>query len=224
MVEIMKKAIKHGQSITPEERRLLGAAYKQTVGKKRIAWRRLNTLIAKEESFGETEHVQLLTAMQLQVDEELDAACQEVVEVTKLVLKKHNMSDESRLFMQKMQADYYRYMAEYQKHSVNSQQYGNVAAQNAVAVYEDAIALAEEELEEINPVRLGLILNYAVFKYEVEENLSEALNIVTQTYQRASPKIKELIDHRDIEAVTLIQLIRDNMMIWKTELENIRDE
>merc|ERR1711941_182094 len=76
---------------------------------------------------------------------------------------------ESKVFYQKMKADYYRYIAEFTDGDAKSK-----AAESARAAYADAQAVAEKDLAVTHPIRLGLALNFSVFQYEVLSNPDEA--------------------------------------------------
>merc|ERR1712125_277479 len=76
---------------------------------------------------------------------------------------------ESKVFYQKMKADYYRYIAEFSEGDKKSK-----AAESARAAYQDAQNVAEKGLAVTHPIRLGLALNFSVFQYEVLQNPDEA--------------------------------------------------
>ena len=67
-----------------------------------------------------------------------------------------------------MIGDYYRYTAESAEDSKLDE-----VKQGALDGYEKASQLSKS-LNACNPIRLGLALNYSVFKYEVVGNKSEA--------------------------------------------------
>merc|ERR1712085_106619 len=76
---------------------------------------------------------------------------------------------ESKVFYQKMKADYYRYIAEFSEGDAKSK-----AAESARLAYDDAHKVAEKDLAVTHPIRLGLALNFSVFQYEVLSNPDEA--------------------------------------------------
>ena len=84
-----------------------------------------------------------------------------------LLLK--SKSDEGKVFLQKMAADYYRYVAEY-----SSGDQKNQYARDAEKAYETANKLAHTCLSPTHPIRLGLALNYSVFFYEIKQNAAKA--------------------------------------------------
>merc|ERR1712039_265102 len=76
---------------------------------------------------------------------------------------------ESKIFYQKMKADYCRYIAEFTDGNKRS-----ALAERARQAYEDAQKVAEKDLVVTHPIRLGLALNFSVFQYEVLGNPDEA--------------------------------------------------
>merc|ERR1712113_1314411 len=89
-------------------------------------------------------------------------------------------SGESKVFYQKMKADYYRYIAEFSDGNDKSK-----AGENARLAYAEASAVAEKDLVVTHPIRLGLALNYSVFQYEVLQNPDEACKMARTAFEDA---------------------------------------
>merc|ERR1712166_1306062 len=87
---------------------------------------------------------------------------------------------ESKVFYQKMKADYYRYIAEFTDGDKKS-----TAANNAKLAYEEAQTVAEKDLAVTHPIRLGLALNFSVFQYEVLSNPDEACKMARTAFEDA---------------------------------------
>merc|ERR1712032_102045 len=87
---------------------------------------------------------------------------------------------ESKVFYQKMKADYYRYIAEFKDGDKKAN-----AAENARKAYEEASAVASSGLAVTHPIRLGLALNYSVFQYEVLGNPEEACKMARTAFEDA---------------------------------------
>ena len=123
-----------------------------------------------------------------------------------------------------MKADYYRYISEY----AADKQYDD-ASSSAKTAYSEATTYAEAELKTTNPVRLGLALNYSVFCYEVitfnifnfkvMNDPPKACNLAKQAFDDAIADIEHIDEDQYKDATTIMQLIRDNLTLWTSELE-----
>merc|ERR1712039_340060 len=96
------------------------------------------------------------------VEAELQKICDTILSLLDKSLISTAGNGESKVFYQKMKADYYRYIAEFSEGDAKSK-----AAESARAAYADAQAVAEKDLAVTHPIRLGLVLNFSVFQYEV---------------------------------------------------------
>ena len=67
-------------------------------------------------------------------------------------------SGESKVFYQKMKADYYRYIAEFSSGDAKGK-----AAESARLAYADASSVAEKDLAVTHPIRIGLALDCSIF-------------------------------------------------------------
>merc|ERR1712118_377534 len=103
------------------------------------------------------------------VEGELDDICTKILELLDKNLINKASTGESKVFYQKMKADYYRYQAEFKDDGDKTS-----AAENAKLAYEEAQKVAEKDLAVAHPIRLGLALNFSVFQYEVLQKPEEA--------------------------------------------------
>merc|ERR1712224_1147361 len=158
----MKAVAMSNQEMSVEERNLISVAYKNAVGSRRAAWRIISSVEQKETSKGNTENAGHAKEYRQTVEKELDEICQKILDLLDKNLIPKASTGESKVFYQKMKADYYRYIAEYSEGGKKSE-----AASNAEKAYGEAQAVAEKDLAVTHPIRLGLALNFSVFQYEV---------------------------------------------------------
>merc|ERR1712217_673462 len=162
MASHMESVGKSGEELSTEERNLLSVAYKNAVGSRRAAWRIITSVEQKEKTKGNEEQASYAKEYCGKVETELQKICDTILGLldTNLIAKATN--DESKVFYQKMKADYYRYIAEFTDGDKKT-----AAAENARKAYQEAHEVAEKGLAVTHPIRLGLALNYSVFQYEV---------------------------------------------------------
>merc|ERR1712196_133443 len=155
MAEYMEKVGGAGDELSVEERNLLSVAYKNAVGSRRAAWRIITSVEQKEKTKGYEENAKYAKEYCSKVEAELQKICDTILGLldTNLISKATN--GESKVFYQKMKADYFRYIAEFSDGDAKGK-----AAENARLAYEEATKVAEKALAVTHPIRLGLALNY----------------------------------------------------------------
>ena len=80
--------------------------------------------------------------------------------------------------------------------------------------YQEASAI---DLPPCNPIKLGLALNFSVFHYEVMKNHKAACELADQSLQDALEKIDELQEDDFRDAKSIIELLKENLTLWKEE-------
>ena len=149
--------------LTIEERNILSVAFKNVVGTRRAAWRVISLIERKENKKGSITNAQKALHYKQIIEKELTAKCRRILDLIEKDLIKNAKSEEGKVFLYKMQGDYYRYIAEY---SLDAEK--NHAAQKAQSSYEQAQNMANSCLQSTHPMRLGLALNFSVFYYEIK--------------------------------------------------------
>lgn len=149
------------------------------------------------------------------IEAELDQVCKEIIELldNKLIGSSKGNS-QSEVFYLKMKGDYYRYIAEYSSGDKHKK-----AADSAFEAYNQANTIANTSLDTTNPIRLGLALNFSVFYYEVRNDPKQACQLAKQAFDDAIAEIEKIEEENYKDSTTIMQLIRDNMTLWTTELE-----
>jgi len=217
MLNYMKQVVSQGQELTVEERNLLSVAYKNSVGSRRTAWRALEAIEQKEESKG-GRHTNLIRDFKKKVKEEIDQFCIDVLTLINNSVLKNCHSAESKVFFLKMKGDYHRYLAECSNGEGQTK-----IAQDGLAAYTEATG-ASGDLKKTNPIRLGLALNFSVFHYEILNDPTKACSLAKQAFDDAIAEIEELNDDEYKESTTIMQLIRDNLTLWSSELDEGNEE
>merc|ERR1711948_158337 len=121
-------------------------------------------------------------------------------------------SGESKVFYQKMKADYYRYIAEFTWGDKKTQ-----AANNAKLAYEEAQKVAEKDLAVTHPIRLGLALNFSVFQYEVLQNPDDACKMARTAFEDAIAELDNVAEDSYKDSTLIMQLLRDNLTLWTSD-------
>merc|ERR1712138_310142 len=148
------------------------------------------------------------------VEAELDKICNTILGLLDGNLIPKCTADESKVFYQKMKADYYRYIAEFTDGDKKSK-----AANNAKLAYEEAQKVADKDLAVTHPIRLGLALNFSVFHYEVLNNPEEACKMARTAFEDAIAELDKVSEDSYKDSTLIMQLLRDNLTLWTSDQE-----
>ena len=115
-----------------------------------------------------------------------------------------------------MKGDYNRYMAEYAEGDFKKQ-----VSDDALAAYKEASENAKT-LPVLNPIALGLALNFSVFYYEVMNDHDTAIKIAEESYEKANKEMPNIDEDADEnrDAVSIVNLLKENLDMWKSEAED----
>ena len=210
MVDFLHEVLEiKGGSVNPDERNLLSVAFKNLISSKRAACR---TISAIEQNPKYAKFNDALTQYKQTIEMQLHADCQKIIDmIQEKVLNNGSCKDEAKAFFVKMVGDYYRYIAE----NAKDQTLEDVKAK-AKAAYENANDI---ELPACNPIKLGLALNFSVFNYEVLKDHGKACELADHALQSALDKIDELEEDDFRDAKSIIELLKENLTLWKEEEE-----
>jgi len=216
MCKFVKKLVEmkseKGEDLDVDERNLLSVAYKNVVGAKRASWRTLSG------GFDDADE-DLLNKYKAIVEDELEAICMEVLALlTKhLCVNVKGNGDETEVFYLKMCGDYYRYLSEFR--TTNDEH-----KKSAEKFYKEAMDVAEANLNETHPTRLGLALNFSVCYYEILKEPEKACDLAKKSFDAAIEKLDTLNDASYKDSTLIMQLLRDNLTLWTSSQDENGDE
>merc|ERR1712139_50866 len=210
MVEFLKAAIeaKSGEDFTVDERNLLSVGFKNLIGSQRGA---IRTIGAIEQNPKYSKFGDALQGYKKRIETELYGKCIEIVNIVKGKCMPLAADDESKAFFQKMIGDYYRYVAE----SAREDKLEEVK-NGALEGYKEADKLSGS-LNACNPIRLGLALNFSVFYYEVMNDHKKACDLGEKALTEALEKIDDVDEETFRDAKSIIELLKENLSLWKEE-------
>ena len=192
--------------MTADERNLLSVAFKNLISSKRAACR---TIAAIEQNPKYSKFSDALAKYKDTIEGQLTADCKKVVKMINDKVLAKSCDGEAKAFFIKMVGDYYRYIAENAKDSKLEE-----VKQKALQSYDEANNIT---LPPCNPIKLGLALNFSVFHYEVMKNHKMACELADKALQEALDKIDELEEDDFRDAKSIIELLKENLTLWKEE-------
>ncbi|XP_050145283.1 14-3-3-like protein GF14 kappa isoform X2 [Malus sylvestris] len=223
MVSFMEKLVvgstAAGTELTVEERNLLSVAYKNVIGSLRAAWRIISSIEQKEEGRRNEEHVALVKQYKSKVETELSAICAGILKLLQSHLVPSATTGESKVFYLKMKGDYHRYLAEFKNGDERK-----TAAEDTMVAYKAAQDIAVSDLAPTHPIRLGLALNFSVFYYEILNSSEKACSMAKQAFEEAIAELDTLGEESYKDSTLIMQLLRDNLTLWTSDLQEQMDE
>mmetsp|Transcript_37173 Transcript_37173/g.57704 ORF Transcript_37173/g.57704 Transcript_37173/m.57704 type:complete len:240 (+) Transcript_37173:58-777(+) len=201
VIDYMTRIAAMGTELNEEERNYLHTAYKQSVGQCRQALREVEAL----QKVSQGEEIRKYYA---ELQSELFTKCEGVIGILARLIP-ISTTVEGLVFLQKMQGDYHRYIAEF----VTGDSWHN-ASSNAQTAYRDAMKTAEAGLPVENVIRIGLALNFSVFLYEVvgavdPNGKTQAIAVARKALTDAMSQNPQAEDSRQ-----LLHLLDDNLNLW----------
>merc|ERR1711957_780156 len=214
MADYMEKVGQGSEELSVEERNLLSVAYKNAVGSRRAAWRIITSVEQKEKTKGNENNAKYAKEYCQIVEGELQKICDAILALLDGNLITKATSGESKVFYQKMKADYYRYIAEFRDGDAKSK-----AAECARQAYQDAQDVAAKDLAVTHPIRLGLALNYSVFQYEVLQKPDDACKMARTAFEDAIAELDNVAEDSYKDSTLIMQRLRDNLTLWTSAQE-----
>tara|TARA_B110000285_G_scaffold225168_1_gene283005 strand:+ start:158 stop:877 length:720 start_codon:yes stop_codon:yes gene_type:complete len=211
MVGFLKAVISSkSDDFTTEERNLLSVGFKNQIGSKRTA---IRTISAIEQNPKYSKFNEGLATYKGKIEQELYNQCIAIVDIVKSMCVQKCTTDETKAFFQKMIGDYYRYVAECAK----GDQLDTVK-NGALEAYNESNTNCQT-LNACNPIRLGLALNFSVFHYEVMNDHKKACELGESALSDALEKIDDVDEETFRDAKSIIELLKENLSLWKEEDE-----
>ncbi|KAH0519010.1 14-3-3 protein zeta/delta [Microtus ochrogaster] len=216
MAACMKSVTEQGAELSNEERNLLSVAYKNVVGARRSSWRVVSSIEQKTE--GAEKKQQMAREYREKIETELRDICNDVLSLLEKFLIPNASQAESKVFYLKMKGDYYRYLAEV---AAGDDKKGIV--DQSQQAYQEAFEISKKEMQPTHPIRLGLALNFSVFYYEILNSPEKACSLAKTAFDEAIAELDTLSEESYKDSTLIMQLLRDNLTIYSSCLEDPDD-
>ena len=216
MVEFLEEMLKsRDKDLNGDERNLLSIAYKNSVSSRRTALRTIMAYETKEKKKESSNFLPYIQEYRKKVEDELTKKCQNVIKAIDTQLLKKAEDDEAKVFYIKMKGDYNRYIAEYAGEGLKAK-----VAEDALNAYNEASTIAKS-LPVLNPIALGLALNFSVFYYEVKNDHDTACKIASDAIDKADKELPNIDEdaEENRDTVSIVNLLKENLEMWKSETE-----
>lgn len=207
------------KDLNSDERNLLSIAYKNSISGPRTAVRTIQAYESKEKKKDNSTFLPYIQEYKKKVEDELTALCKNVINSTDNELLKKAEDAEAKVFYIKMKGDYNRYIAEYAEGDLKDQ-----VVEDALKSYDEATKIAKD-LPVLNPIRLGLVLNFSVFYYEAKNDHKKAIEIAKEAVDLADKELPNIDEDADEnrDTVSIYNLLKENLDMWTSEDEENKE-
>ena len=83
------------------------------------------------------------------------------------------------------------------------------------------VAMGEDGLGVTHPIRLGLILNFSVFYFEILGDRNKAMVLARDAFDKAVKVVDTVPKDWQKDTTLIMQLLRDNIAVWTVESQGI---
>ena len=212
MVSSINKFIEMNPKLSKEERNILSAGYKNIISDKRASWRLLNSMERKEAK-KKSSQVENIKEIKSHIEKELKSIFEDIHNLLDKYLLPNAEDPESKVFYLRLKGDHYRYLCEITK---NKEFDSNI--EKAEKLYREAYQIAIKDLPVINNIRVGLCLNMAVFLYEIKGDKKEGCKIAKKSFEDSMKYLDDLEKFKSKDVLMLIQLLKENLIFWSSEM------
>ena len=213
MVMFMKQYVGMNAHLSPDDRVVFAATYKQRIRPIRNHLAFLDILIGhlnSKQKYGLADQVR---HYRMGVLGELQSVCKDCADVVDNELFPATQSFDDQIFYLWLKGDVYRYVCEFttDKDTWNP-------TKTALDCYERALDMARRHLMPVNPMVLNLVMNYCVF---IEQIMGRKDDAIAET-KKLLASIQETVEDNGKEVVTdeareIIKRIRANVDIWMSQ-------
>ena len=156
----------------------------------------------------------------------IDTGLKCIEDVFRTGLSWKNLSVESTIFYQKMEADLNRYKLEIFQYRNREDLANGIEPDETETqdlVKETKLIYIEtceecEQLENTNPLKLGLYLNYGVFLYEICDLIEDSRFVLKKCFDEAIKDLERLNERELSKTLPPLQAIKDNYELWALDV------
>ena len=209
MISSINKFIELNPKLSKEERNILSAGFKNILFDKRENWRFLSSMERKKKK-KKSKQVIYIQEIKNHIEKEIRNVVENVHNLIDKYLINNCVDNESKIFYMRLKADHYRYLCEISKEKD--------LLEKTEKIYKEAYNMSMKELPHINNERIGVCLNFALFYYEIKGDKKEGYRIAKNCFEESMKYLEELEKFKSKDALMLIQLLKENLIFWSSEM------
>jgi len=200
-----------------DERQLFGLVFKSAIDPVRQT---LRTLSEYKSNITNPKHMEAFELSYQSSFEKLESLCKVCHHLVSDILLPASDSPHNIACFEKLRGDLFRYILEF----ANFEQIDELT-QQATKAYSRALDIANANLPNADPLKLGVVLNFAVFKYEYLKEIENAKEMVQNAIKEYQSDSEKLTPASQKEAINVIGVMQSNLISWsEASLEEESEE
>ena len=188
---------------------------KLTAKADRLVIQAMNNIEEKERKKNDSSFLPYILDYKELILDEFNEKCKNIINLIETKYLPNEKENESRGNYLKTLADYYRYLIEFTEVSKKKQ-----LIENCKKYYLEAETILNG-FSCLNENKIGLLLNYSVFCYEILEDHKEAIKIAKSAVLKFEEKQKKFNinsnDEKYKDSFKIYELMKDNLKTWEED-------
>jgi 14-3-3 protein epsilon len=232
-IGLIDEAVEKLKRVSPPLDWQLGApVFKKAIKNRRASWRKIVEEEEKQKSIGNERFTFICNLEKNVIETEILGLIADALRLSDYTSSDDDGDARMKILTLKFRADLFRYLVEiYKVRGPGSSDLCMEAIQKAHDCYQEASMIVSAHVMEVtDPMVLGLVLNHSVFVYEILHEQKEACIMARQALDNIVASLGPLAAQGQAKAmngspvdpslVTLIHLIRDNLVLWTSKQHN----
>ena len=212
VINFIKEFIKLNPKLDKEECDILSTGFKNMITDKRNSWLTLNSMERKEKK-KKINTAKEIKEIKNHIENEIRETCKDLQDLIDKYLIPKNDEDETKVFLYKLKADYYRYICEF----AEGKEYEDSLIK-AEEFYKKAYDISDKKLPIISCNRVSVALNYAIFLYEIKKDKKNGFDIAQKTFKDSMKFSEDLERPKFRDTLLIIHLLKENIIFWNSEM------
>ena len=195
--------------LTVDDFNAISRTCKGQIDSHRKAWKQIFLAEQKERGKGRDDRTTPLLEYRKQLEAKISEHAKDVIDIVQKKLINRTNDTAMRGLLFKMTGDYWRYLAEVQRGYDRRE-----SANKALAAYQEAEDLIVACTGPAAASRLSLMLNMAMFKFEILSEPDEALEMLKKAYDEGVACVDSLHEEAYADSILMLQIIHRTIFAW----------
>lgn len=207
--EFLPVLMENERELTLDDQNTINRISKGIADSIRKSWKVIYLAEQKERGKGREDRSTPLLEYRKQLENQMTTFCKEINEKIQKKLLSRTTDTSLRGLLFKMIGDYWRYLSEIQRGYDRRE-----SANKALAAYQEAEDLIVAVSGPASSIRLSLVLNMAIFKFEILSESEEAIDLLKKTYEEGIACVDSLHESAYADSILVLQMIHRTISAW----------